>query len=121
MRVSSYGWGCGWGCGLRCVFGQNLVERGDGGIDVLALQDVRRQEAQHRVAGAVDEDVALEHLGHGELGEVGRIEFGGQHQALAAHIDDGIVAAREPAQLRLEVVADLDCVARAGLPFRWRR
>ena len=69
-----------------------------------------RQEAQNRVAGAVDEDVALEHFGDGELGQIGGIEFGRNHQALAAHVDDGAVARGQGAQLSLEVVADFGCV-----------
>ncbi len=55
-------------------------------------KNVGRQEAQHRVAGAVDHDVALQHLRHGTLGELRGVEFRSQHQALAAHIDDGIRA-----------------------------
>src|ERR1700761_1311837 len=51
---------CGWGCGAGCLFGQDLVECSNSCIDVFALQDVRRQEAEHRVAGAVDQDAALE-------------------------------------------------------------
>ena len=97
---------------LSCsrMFSEDFVERGDGGVDVGALQNVRRQEAQHRIAGAVDEDVALEHFGDGELGEVGGIELGGEHQAFAADVDDGAVARGERAQLGLEVVADFGCV-----------
>ena len=62
--------GCG-GVLPRCMFGEDFVERGDGGVDMSALEDIRRKEAQHRIAGAVDEDVALEHFGDGELGEFG--------------------------------------------------
>ena len=77
---------------------KNFVERGDGGVHMLALKDVRRQEAQHRVAGAVDDDVPLEHLGDGELGQIGGVELGGNHQALAAHVDDACVLLGECAQ-----------------------
>jgi hypothetical protein len=45
------------------MFSEDFVERRDGGVHVGALQNVRRQEAQDRIAGAVDEDVALEHFG----------------------------------------------------------
>ena len=57
-------------------------------VHVLALQNVRRQEPQHRVAGAVDHDVALQHLGHRQLCQVRRIQLSGHHQPLAAHIHD---------------------------------
>ena len=87
------------------MFGEDFVERCNGCVDMGALQNVRRQEAQHRVAGAVDQDVALQHLGHGELGEIGRIEFGGEHQAFAAHVDDGVMLAGEERSCVLEIVA----------------
>ncbi len=76
----------------RGMFSEDFVQRRNRGVDVTALQNVRRQEAQNGIAGAVDENVALEHLGDGELGEVGGVELGGNHQALAAHIDDRLMA-----------------------------
>ena len=80
------------GCAERTrMFSEDFVQRRDGGVDMRALQNVRRQEAQHRVAGAVDQDVPLEHLGDDELGEIRRIKLGGNHQALSAHVDDGLV------------------------------
>jgi hypothetical protein len=36
----------------------------NGGVDVSALQNVWRQEAQDRIAGAVDKDAAFEHFGY---------------------------------------------------------
>src|ERR1700743_1653674 len=73
--VSSCGLGCGWGCRAGCMFRENFIQRANGCIDVFALEDVRRQEAQNGVAGAVDEDAALEHFGDDELAEIGRIEL----------------------------------------------
>src|SRR5579872_2542277 len=81
-RVSSYGWGCGRGCSLRCLLSQNLVECRYCLVDVFAFQNVRRQEAKYGIAGAVDENAAFQHFGYRELGKVGRVEFGGQHQSL---------------------------------------
>ena len=54
----------------RSVDCEDFVERGDGRVDVSALENVRRQEAQHGVAGAVDKDVALHHFGYRELGKL---------------------------------------------------
>ena len=71
------------------MFGGDFVERGDGGVDVGALQNVSREETQHCVAGAVDEDAGP---GNDELGEVGRVKFRCNHQAFAADVDDGAVA-----------------------------
>ncbi len=82
-----------------------------------ALQDVRRQETQNRVAGAVDDDVALEHLRYRELGQVRRIKLGRQHQALAAHIDDGVMFRSQGAKLLLEVVADFRRVREQAFVF----
>src|ERR1700677_234179 len=36
------------------MFSEDFVERSDGGVYVSALQNIRGQETQHRVAGAVD-------------------------------------------------------------------
>ena len=40
------------------VLGEELVEGGDGLVDVLARDEERRKEAQHGVVRAVDDDVA---------------------------------------------------------------
>src|ERR1035441_3712623 len=45
------------------IFSEYFVQRGDGLINMRALDDERRQEAQYRIAGAVDENAPLEHLG----------------------------------------------------------
>jgi len=90
----------------RGVFGEDFVQRLDGGINMRLLKDVGRQEAQHRVAGAVDENLAFEHFCDGQLRQVGRIEFGGDHQAPAADVDNGLVALGQYIELRLEVAAD---------------
>src|ERR1035437_5100836 len=69
----SCGVGCGWGCCLGGMFGKNCVQCAYGGVHVVPMQDIRRQEAQDGVAGAVDDDVPLEHLGDGQLGQIGRV------------------------------------------------
>src|SRR3974390_331841 len=84
---------CGVGgvvCGAErgAAFGENFVECTDRCVHMGALQDVRRQEAQNRVAGAVDHDMALEHLCHDQLGKFRRVHLRCEHQALSAHIDD---------------------------------
>src|ERR1035438_333063 len=58
MGLSSCGWGSdlGWG-----ISGEDLVQCGNGGVHMNALEDVRRQEAQRRIAGAVDDHMMLEH------------------------------------------------------------
>src|SRR5579863_10038674 len=93
--------------GLRgaCVFGKYLVKRSDRGIDVRALQNVGRQEPQDRIAGAIDNDAPLQHLCDGCLGELGGIEFRGQHQAFPAHIHNGVVLLRQLAQPDLKIIA----------------
>src|ERR1039458_2383272 len=93
--LSSYG----LSCGMRGVFGKDIVQCLDGGIHMRLFQDERRKEAQHCVAGAINKDVALEHLGDGELGQVGRIELRGNHQATATNFDDCTVSFRERAEL----------------------
>src|ERR1039458_8511245 len=108
MGFTSCGVGYGFGYGGRgCVFREDFVERRDGGVHMGALEDVRRQETQRRIAGAVDDDVALEHFGDGVLGQIGGVEFGGDHQSRSAHIDDIGMAFGQRAQLRLEILADL--------------
>src|SRR5208337_961935 len=89
----------------RGVFGEKFVQRGNRRIDVAALQNVRRQEAQHGIAGAVDENAALEHLRHSELGKFCRIEFSGDHQAFSAHVDNRLMLAGKRPQAFHEIVA----------------
>src|SRR5580692_4940762 len=102
---------CGVSCGVcgadsARMFREDFVERGNGGVDMRTLQNVRGKETQHGIAGAIDDDSALEHLGDSELGKVGGIELGGNHQALAAHVDDGAVTGGKRAKLRLKIIAD---------------
>src|SRR5664279_2155821 len=97
--VSSYGWCCALRGG---VFGEDFVQRLDGGVHVSALQDKWRQKTQHGIAGAIDQDVALQHLGDGEFGHFSRIKLGSNHESLAAHIYDGFVTRGERAELGLE-------------------
>ena len=56
-------------CGrIRGKCGEDLVQRRNGGVNMNALEDEGRQEAQCRFAGAVDDDVPFEHLGDNEFG-----------------------------------------------------
>jgi len=56
------------------------------------MQDIGRQKAQDSVAGAVDDDAPLEHFGDNQLGQVGGVDFGGNHQATSAHVNDSAMA-----------------------------
>src|SRR5579875_3981015 len=46
----------------RAVLGKDLVQGSRGFIHVCPLNDIGRQEAQHCLARAVDEDVSFHHL-----------------------------------------------------------
>src|ERR1039458_7844092 len=91
----------------RSMYGEDFVQRGNCRVHMGAFQNVRRQETQHSVTGAVDEDAALEHFSNGELRKLRRIEFRGNHQALPAYIDYGFVPSGEQAQALHKVTADL--------------
>jgi hypothetical protein len=90
-------------------------------VSTCALKNVRRQEAQHRIAGAVDQNLPLQHLGHSKLGQIGRIKLRGQHQAFAAHIDDGAMRAASERNCLLEVVANLGGMSQQTLFLNVRR
>ena len=87
------------------VLGEEVVERGDGGVDVLALKDVGRQEAENGFAGAVEDDLALQHGGKNRFGEVGGVEFDADHEAEAADLADAGVLVGELVELGFEVGA----------------
>src|ERR1035438_105112 len=57
-----------------------------------ALKYERRQETQHCLAGAVDEDAPLEHLSDDQLGKLRRVEFRCNHQAFTANVGDRFMA-----------------------------
>src|SRR5271170_3478207 len=80
----------------RCCSGEccseSLVKRLDGGVDVIALEDEGRQEAEDGFAGAVDDDALGQELRGDLFGQVGGVEFNAEHEADAANVDDGIVA-----------------------------
>src|SRR4051812_4877869 len=58
---------CGVGGNVCSMFGEDFVESRDRCVHMFLLQDVGRQETQNGVAGAVDDDVTLEHLRHREF------------------------------------------------------
>src|SRR5271170_6932704 len=80
----------------RCCSGEccseDLVEGFDGGVDVLTLEKEGREQAKDCLAGAVDDDAALHHLGGYALGEVGGVDFDAEHEAFAADFGDAVVA-----------------------------
>ena len=63
--------------------GEKFIQRGDCGIDVFALQKIRRKETEDRLAGTVEDDVAIEHLEVDVLGQIGGVQFEAEHQAYA--------------------------------------
>src|ERR1039458_6717967 len=99
------------------MFRKDFVQRSDGGVHMRALENVGWQEAQDRVARAVDKDVPLEHFRHGEFGEVSGIQLGSEHQALAAHIGDCLMACGERAKLLLKVIAHISCLGQQAFPL----
>src|SRR5579871_6802226 len=58
---------CGAGGKFCSMFGEDFVKGRYARVHMLVLQNVRRQETQNRVAGAVDHDAPLEHLRHDPL------------------------------------------------------
>src|ERR1700733_9826931 len=83
---------CGLSCGLRCVLSEDFVQRGNGMIDMFALENERWKEAKYGIACAIDQDVALQHFGYGQLGEIGRSEIGCAHEAFATNLLDGVMS-----------------------------
>src|SRR6185437_2392580 len=67
---------CRCGPGVCCckIF-QNFVERVDGDLDMLPLQNVGRKETKHGLAGAINDDAALHHLCGDLLCEFGGVEL----------------------------------------------
>src|ERR1700685_1844015 len=59
----------------RSMYCENLIERGNRGVNVGAFQNVRRQETQHGVTGLVDEDMVLKHFGYREIGKLGGMQL----------------------------------------------
>src|SRR5271170_7878195 len=86
--------------GIGCT--EDLIECFDGGLDVLALEKEGWEETEDGVAGAVDDDAALHHLGGDALGEIGGVEFDAEHEAFAAYVDDAVVAFGELRELLVE-------------------
>src|ERR1700733_7394931 len=75
-----------------CTAFQDFVERGDCVFDVFALENVRGKEAKNRLAGSIEDDAALHHLGSHLCCQLGRVEFEAKHQAKTSNVDDAIVA-----------------------------
>src|SRR4051794_10550141 len=97
---------CGVGGNVCSMFGEDFVESRDRCVHMFLLQDVGRQETQNGVAGAVDDDVTLEHLRHREFCQVGRIHLRGEHQSFTPHVHYRFVLFSQRSQLLLEVFTD---------------
>lgn len=93
-------------CAGECC-GEDFVEGFDCGVDVLTLEKEGREQAKDCLAGAVDDDAALHHLGGNALGEVGGVDFDAEHEAFAADFGDAVVAFGELSELIVEVRARL--------------
>ena len=91
--------------GGRFKFGKNLVDGMKRCIDMFQLQDEWRQETQHGFIGAIDDDLSREELCEQGLGEFGRIDLSGEHQAFAANVDEGRMLRLQSGEAVFEVVA----------------
>jgi hypothetical protein len=79
--------------GVCCT--NDLVECFDDGLDVFALENERRKKAKDRLAGAIDDDVAIHELANYSFRQICRVEFSAQHQTDASNVYDAFVARRE--------------------------
>src|ERR1017187_8427986 len=100
-----------------CKFCKDFVQRCDCCIHMRALQYEWRQEPQHRVAGAIDQDVPFQHLRHRPLAKLCGIEFRRNHQSLAPHIPNRFMLLFEAAQPLLEVVAYRRRIGQQSVPL----
>ena len=64
-------------------------------LDVFALENERRKKAKDRLAGSVDDDVAIHELGGNAFRQICRVEFSAQHQPDAPNVHDAFVTRRE--------------------------
>src|ERR1700761_6577394 len=67
------------------VLSKNFVQRSDCLVYMVLADDVRRQETQCGVAGAVDENAPFQHCLHDVLAKFGRVDFCRYHQAFTAY------------------------------------
>src|SRR6185437_12520627 len=81
---------------------ENSVERGHCLVDMLALQNERRQKAQHRLAGPVNNDALRHHFSSRALRQLGGIKLDTQHQSHSAHFKDAVVLLLQHFELLLE-------------------
>src|SRR5438270_1356632 len=91
--------------GVCCT--NDLVECFDGGLDVFALENERREKTKNGLAGAVGDDVTAHELGSDVFGQVCRTEFEAQHKSDASNVDDVFVARCEFCKLFVEEFADV--------------
>src|SRR5580698_4229594 len=91
----------------RSVLRENCVKSSDRFIYVLFLKNVGRQEAQHRFAGAIDEDVLLHHHCEYRLCQFCRIKINSLHQTQTTDLCDSTMFLFEPIKPIAEVAADV--------------
>src|ERR1700736_7072633 len=75
--------------GVCCT--NDLVECFHGSLDVFALENARRKKAKARLAGAVDNDLAIHKLGGHAFRQIRRVEFSPQHQPNASNVHNAFV------------------------------
>src|ERR1700722_5985730 len=81
-NLSSHAYGCSAGASHREAVGvllENFIQCADGSVHIFLLKYERRQEAKHRIAGAVDQYLPFQHFFHNQLRKICRIEFSRQH------------------------------------------
>src|SRR5581483_6330585 len=113
---SSFGMSVLAGC-CRAVLGENCVKGGDGFVDMLLAKNVGRQEAQHRLAGTVDQNAVLQHLCQNRFRQIRGVELRGQHQAETTHFCNGCVLLLQVFELAAEVITDFVDVIEQVLLF----
>src|SRR4051794_33212438 len=84
--------------------GQQSPEHLHGLVHFFLRNDIRRQETQHRIVRAVDQQALADRVQHQLL--AGNVQFHTEHQAEPAHLFDDPVLACELVQLDMKVPAD---------------
>src|SRR5579859_2350756 len=95
------------GCRCLCALCQYLFELLHGCIDVVFLDDERRQEPYDSFIGPVHDRAQLEHLLKYLFGRIRGFQFHADHQSLATDLNNRAVFLLQLLQLVHEVITDL--------------
>src|SRR6185437_11580881 len=82
------------------------IERLDHLVHMLLLDDVRRQEAQHRIVRAIDQNALREQVGYNRLREIGRVQLDREHHADTADCLYGRMLTLQALQSTEEISTD---------------